>query len=729
MPAGFKRRARGRQMVAGSVVFGSVTQIAGVRGDVRIEGERPLYRLEALPAPGPAVPVDKARRRPGLLLQAGLQQVPFAGRAEQLERLRAWRDRPGEPVLLVHGPGGQGKSRLAARFGEESLEAGWRVLVARHADDPAAAADPDARAAGPRGEGGVLVLVDYAERWPVADLLALLGDATGQGARVLLLARPAGAWWDTLAFNIDKFTAAADPVGLPPLGDQIDRARLFTDARDAFARALNVPADPVRPPADLDAQPGFGLVLAVHMAALAAVDAAFRKVAAPRELAAISGYLLARERDHWQRLHRNTDVAVDDGAMGQIVYTAVLTGSQAYGDGLAVVQSAQIGTSEHPDRVLKDHAVAYPPSAPGSVLEPLYPDRLGEDLLALSTPGYQTGSGYPADAWAAQAAARIITAPTGGGAGASEVGSREDGPVWVRPALTTLVQAAARWPHIVTTQLAPLLTARPRLALSAGGATLEALAGIDALDVTVLEAIEAVLPEGSHVELNAGIAALTQRLAAHRLTTADPAQRARIHDTLAVRLSHAGQRAHALVEGGQAVRIWRPLAAANRAAYLPDLAMSLNNHAALLAETGQREEAIAVSQEAVDAYRHLAAANRAAYLPNLAASLNNHALRLAETGQREEAIAVSLEAVELRRGLAAANRAAYLPDLAASLNNHALRLAETGQREEAVPVSLEAVELRRELAAANRAAYLPDLAASLNNHALRLAETGQREEA
>ncbi|WP_147449338.1 tetratricopeptide repeat protein [Actinomadura pelletieri] len=715
--------------MADSVVFGSVNQIAGVQGDVRIEAERPLYRLEALPAAGPVVPVEDARRRPGLLLQAGLQQVPFAGRDEQLDRLETWReDRSGAPVLLVHGPGGQGKSRLAAQFGAKSLEVGWRVLVARHADDPAALAAADThQAEEPRREAGALLLVDYAERWPVTDLLALLADAAGQGARVLLLARPAGPWWSTLAFNIAKFTATAAPVRLPPLGDQIDREQLFTDARDAFARALQVSPDSVQPPVDLETQPGFGLVLAVHMAALAAVDAASREVVAPQDLAAVSGYLLARERDHWRWLHRNADVAVDVGAMGQAVYLAVLTGSQTYDDGLLAVRAAQIGTSVHPDRILKDHAVAYPPHASDSVLEPLYPDRLGEDLLALSTPGHHSDSDYPADPWASQAAARIITATTTDDGGARDAGSQKDGPVWARPALTTLVQAAARWPHIATTQLAPLLTEHPHLALSAGGATLAALADIDTLDITVLETIEAVLPEDSHVELNAGIAAVTQRLATHRLTTTDPAQRARIHDNLAVRLSHAGQRNHALTEGQQALHTWRHLAATNPTAYLSNLAASLNNHALRLAEVGRRDEALPVSQEAVELRRELAAANRAAFLPDLATSLNNHANRLAEVGRRDEALLVSQEAVELRRELAAANRAAFLPDLATSLNNHAALLAEVGRRDGALLVSQEAVELRRELAAANRAAFLPDLATSLNNHAALLAEVGRRD--
>ena len=61
------------------------------------------------------------------------------------------------------------------------------------------------------------------------------------------------------------------------------------------------------------------------------------------------------------------------------------------------------------------------------------------------------------------------------------------------------------------------------------------------------------------------------------------------------------------------------LADANPDAYLPDLAMSLNNLAELTwPRLGRREQALAPAQEAVDHYRRLADANPDAYLPDLA---------------------------------------------------------------------------------------------------------------
>ena len=144
---------------------------------------------------------------------------------------------------------------------------------------------------------------------------------------------------------------------------------------------------------------------------------------------------------------------------------------------------------------------------------------------------------------------------------------------------------------------------------------------------------------------------------------------------------------------------------------------------------GRREEALETAGEAVAIRRQLAEASPAAYLPDLAGSLNNLANRLGESGRREEALETAGEAVALYRQLAEASPAAYLPDLAGSLNNLANRLGESGRREEALETAGEAVALCRQLAEASPAAYLPDLATSLNNLANRLGEAGQAEQA
>ncbi len=198
---------------------------------------------------------------------------------------------------------------------------------------------------------------------------------------------------------------------------------------------------------------------------------------------------------------------------------------------------------------------------------------------------------------------------------------------------------------------------------------------------------------------------------------------------LAVRLAEAGQRDAALAPAREAVNLQRALAEANPAAYLPNLAGFLNTLAVSLGEVGERDAALAPAQEAVTLRRALARANPAAYLPNLAASLNTLAIRLGEVGQHDAALAPAQEASDTYRALARANPAAYLPNLAASLNTHAIRLAAVGQRDSALAPAQEAVTLQRALARANPAAHFPDLATFLNTLANRLAEVGERDTA
>ena len=48
---------------------------------------------------------------------------------------------------------------------------------------------------------GLVLIVDYAERWPLQDVLTLLGQhrvAASTRIRILLLARPGSGWWQSL---------------------------------------------------------------------------------------------------------------------------------------------------------------------------------------------------------------------------------------------------------------------------------------------------------------------------------------------------------------------------------------------------------------------------------------------------------------------------------------------------------------------------------------------------
>ncbi|WP_141586123.1 tetratricopeptide repeat protein [Actinomadura sp. WMMA1423] len=699
--------------------FGRVFQAGR---DMVVYGAEDPYRLRWWRPRGSPPSAAEARAQPSLLLRVSSETVPFTGREAELAGLREWRDRRAAlSVRLVHGPGGQGKSRLAAQAARLWSADGWTVLTALHRHDPAA--PPEFAPGDLRGARGLLVVADYAERWDVADLLRMLSDlrgAEGPKVRVLLLARPAGTWWQTLAHRMDAdlgLEAGASALDALETGAH-GRGRLFEEARDRYAALLDVPgAHLVTAPEAVMEDDGYGQVLAVHMAALAAVLAHEEGARAPRLPAEVSMFLLSRERVHWEELHRGL-LSTGADVMGQAVYTAALTGGLPRAEAVEALVRAEVESASHPGQIIKDHAVCYPPP-PGSpgVLRPLYPDRLGEDFVALTTPGH--GHPYPSDPWAADAAERLL------GAG---------GQAWTRSAMTVLVETARRWPHIRDGQLYPLLRVRPELAVQAGGAALTALAELPELDPVLLDEVEALLPERRDVDLDPGVAAITRRWARQRLGRAPEgdgvlADRALTLTKLTSRLIKAGLYKEAGESAREAVAAYRRLAERRSGEHLSDLSGALVNLGICQAHLGMRPEALEATEEGVEIDRRLAESGSAASLENLASSLNNLGNRLADLGHRDRALEAAWESVRIRRRLAEHAPPRYLAKLAGALDNLGNRLAGLGGTEDAVAATGEAVELYRRLAADDRAAHVTDLGIALTNLSALLEQTGKAEEA
>ncbi|MER5471993.1 tetratricopeptide repeat protein [Streptomyces sp. NPDC002685] len=684
--------------VHGNTFNGPTAFLTGDHGTQHIQFVyqwKPAYRIEDFPATPRPVSARVLAEQPSRLLRAVHQVVPFTGRRHDLDELGRWRDDPSpEPaVRLVHGPGGQGKTRLAARFADLSREAGWTVWQAAVNET---GADPIAISPTPETGTGILLVVDYAERWPTPDLRRLLQEPLLHSpcapVRILLLARPAGIWWESLDTWIgDTLDVPAELHPLLPLADDPSaRAALFHEARDRFADHLGMlpgQADRIGPPLDLNTDEDYAQILTIHIAALAAVDAHLHHESAPTNPARASAYLLKRECTHWSTLHQRPSqpLSTTPDAMGRIVLTATLTRPLARAHGQTALDRIGLADSTAAaNTLLDDHRYCYPPPVADpartvTVLEPLYPDRLGEDFLGLTTPASPDAPDTPhpvpgavTDDWAHQAAERLLLDPTNTAA------------PWTRDALTVLIETARRWPHFATGQLYPLLKNHPELALHAGGTALAALAGLDSLDLTVLEAIEPHLPEGRHTDLDVGIAAITTRLARHRLaTTHDPATRARIHETLAVRQSYAGLRDEALTAGQDALQAWRDLTQTNPT-HQPDLARSLSNLGAWLSAAGRREEALTAAEEAVEIGRRLAAGNPAAYDPDLARSLTNWAWVRHEAQQDPSgALRATGEAVEIYRRLVTAVPAQFISPLRLVLGLQADLLLRLGRVREA----------------------------------------------
>lgn len=735
-------------------------------------------QIEPFPLEAPAIP-DDAVDKPSTLLAAGYRVVRFSGRSTELATLTEWRDDPrlGQAVRLIYGPGGQGKTRLTAEFAERSAGDGWVVARAVHESyGQGSAADVDRSAV--KAARGLLVVIDYAERWPRSDLLSLIQGPLLQSAaslRVLLVARPAGGWWDSLQRGLKEYRIAGSQMPpLAPLADSLDaRISLFNAARDRFAELLEVSSSAqISPPDSMRVDAAFKMVLTVHMTALAAVHAKLRGEAAPSDPGAVSAYLLEREREYWERLYADSpSFTTQPPVMARAVYAATLIGRVRYKSAVAALAGASIATApEVANQILDDHKLCYPPSGEG-VLEPLYPDRLGEDFLGLQTPGHSVD--YTADDWADEAVTRLL----------QHDGDRH-APEWAGSALTVLIEAARRWPHLAQRELYPLLLEKPDLAVIAGGQALAALAGLPGIRPDVLAAVERQLPAGRRIDLDVGIAAVTSMVAETRLAEAtDGAERAGIYRNLGWRLSNAGLYEDAVSASGQAVRLYERLRSDAEAA--PDLARALDDLGNSLSGLGLRKPALANIERAVRIYRQLVAAQPGRYEPSLAESLTDSARELWHLGQAPDALAPAMEAVQIYRGLVGPKRSGAVAtageaadhrprlaralltlgtikgdmggpangiadiheaigvlrqlvehdkyshelELAKALNNLGAQLAVRGKQDAALPATQEAVKIGRRLVERNRAVVQPYLALWLRNLSLRLSALNRQREA
>lgn len=512
--------------------------------------------------------------QPSRLLVAANEVVDFTGRTTELDRLTVWRDDEAPlSVLWLHGPGGQGKTRLGRRLAADSAAVGWHVEATWATGDV-----PDDR------KRDLLLVVDYADRVPHTDLIALVGrhvETRHAGAqpwprvRVLMLARSRSPW-RAVRSELAGQGAVTDDLTLTALADEPGtRAVMFTEARDAFARVLGVgDTDGIGPPTDLG-HPDLGLALSLHLAALVAVDAHARQVTPPKQPADLSAYLLDREEAHWMRLLQRADFRTTPDEMREIVFAACLIGERPRAEAIRVLHFV-----EGPQKRLSDHAYCYPADNPADVLQPLLPDRLAEDFIALMLPG---DPGQRAEPWAVDDLTALLTRPADGSA-----------PLGAKRAITFLAAASApdRRPHVAA-HLEALLRADPGLAMAAGGAALTALTH---LDPEVLAGITETFPV-RNANLDVGMFDVFEAVVTALLDDADDATAAELFSLLMNRARMAGALERAVELGRRTIELYRSLPAGEVDQL--DFALTLNSVAELLAQVGVHEEAMNLAEDAL----------------------------------------------------------------------------------------------------------------------------------
>ena len=714
----------------------------------------------------------RLREQPSMLLSARRQVIPFTGRAAELNVLQSWRDSNEQyGAFMLHAPGGQGKTRLASYAAEQAKAAEWAVAFARYRDETPLGGQP-------LGESkrSLLLVVDYADRWPQTSLHSLFRAYAGstERLRILLLAR-SNTWWPTINAELDGLGfIAGDPLPLAELASTTSkRQEIFDVAVSRFGEIYQLADVPALSPAGHLSEPVYGLALALHMAALAAVDAHASQLEPPGRSADLSRYLLNRERRYWAKLHGDDGVST----AARCVFIAAMAGPQTLATATPLMQrcglpDAAAATSQ---QLIDAHARCYPSADNDYVLEPLYPDRVAEDFIALTLADHQL-SGH-ADNWSANL---VTIAHDNRGSVHHTPGALFDRDKQRRVAphvgrsLIFLGAAASRWPHVVE-RLRALLNADPGLAVEAGGAALVAVT--PHTDLSLAESIFWHMPQQG-TDVNSAVATFMKHLV--QISPPDaPADRQAFNlSMLSTWMGYAGRLNEGLDAAERAVEIYRsllaslndPLRRRSTERELADalsvlgiirsrlkieerppssadeahgiylrldgvesegVARSLHTRGMDFVRQGRHHEAIGPLTEAHAIFLSIVDGGNSprSYRPELAQAATNLGDALFEVGQMGTAIGLIENAVTIRRELARKSPDDHLPRLTVSLVSLGRCLLKTGDTRRAIGLIEEAVAIRRRLARDNPDNYLPSLAYSLRDLAYAYRDIGRIDEA
>jgi tetratricopeptide (TPR) repeat protein len=635
----------------------------------------------------PAAPVlVSGTRELGLATPAGLlaahhEVVPFLGRTAELEALHLWCEREGGVrALLLHAPGGMGKTRLTIELCKRMRERGWQAGFV---------VDGERLGELLESEQPVLAVIDPAERHAGLRhmLTAVAGRQCRKPLRLLLLARTAGEWWAELLRregSVGELLGEEAPLALESL--EPSRDAIFHEAAQAFARRRGeVAADVVAP--DL-ADPRYARVLYVHMAALAAMEGR----AVPVD--ALMKGTLDREEQRWgELLGEQAPSTRQVQRMRQVVAAVTLTG----GVKSAAEALALLGLKSDEKMVALAHELYRGCSEPFYIAT-LEPSLLGEAMVRRVLHAEHP----PPEPWNEH----LKTTPT-------DASNRVAHYVWVKedslkkagraPAAGTYLDrvfedASVHAHRTGFTVLARILEDDANamgwsawvLHGDVAGRATAALAAATIVDrsegwdlgwmlsdmleggsVELAERLVAVLPHPGQTDSLFAVGAwvantwpatgraapqldspTATRARGGRGSAEAHAERARLMSKLGAWQHVFDKHAAALVSLKEAERRFRSLAASQPEAFRPDLAASLHGLGDVQDDLDQEEAALASLEEAVALRRALAASRPEPFLPDLAASIGLLGLVQGQLEQREAALRSHQEEVGLRRQLA-----------------------------------------------------------------------------
>ncbi|MFC6092055.1 AAA family ATPase [Saccharothrix lopnurensis] len=621
--------------------------------------------------PGKMVIVDLS---PGELLDPRYEVVPFRGRAAELRELDRWVDGGGSSVLLLHGPAGVGKTRLARR-----LAAGAPVRV-----------------------------VDDADLLPWRELHDLLREPD---THVLLLARTAGWWWSAARQRAADLGRTGAELALGPCPEQ--HAASFADACDRFADALDLPRptapaapDPAAPdPAAPD--PAVATYHDLHLSALAVVH----------------GVRDPDRADLVRWLVSVDPAATDRGRLAEDVLAVALLDERIEPECTPETLEALLRAADRWPHVPRRaerlfaarpdlartataatlRAVAGLPAAAAAVARDVFDDARfhGDPLPAVLTRALLRDRDRDRhddrDRHRDNDPDRHPHRDRAGGAGKSELAELH-GVLSARAALAALREEALEATSLEVGLYRELTAADP---VEHRSALADALGDLGLKLVAVGRDAEAVTAAEEAVEL-CRLAAAEDVDYAPRLVGA--------LDQLSLRYAAVGRRDEALAAVAEAAVRCRDLAGHQHALFGLDLAKVTHHHAARLFDAGRREEAARTARLAVARWRSVAAGDPR-FEADLARALLSVAALLTSCGLPEEAVAAVEESVAVLRRLARANPRDFEPELAGALGE--LAAAHRDRPVEAAAAADEVVLVRRRLARGGDPDAVARLAAAL----------------
>ena len=701
---------------------------AELRGDVGAIHARLDALLAALAQPStdwePWRPLPENQQDPLALLDWRRRLCPLIGRGETLANLLRWAHEGHRTrALVLCGPGGAGKSRLAAELGESLRAAGFRVANAsRRSELPRIANDEP-----------LFAVVDYPEEnlQQTKALLAASADYPGR-LRLVLVSRRGESFWiraidDAGATGLFDF--AETDLPLPDLSPA-QAARLFAEVDRELAARCGTQAMPraeaaiaawVQRQPELHTRPLF--------ITAAAVERALSGRAEPELGQQTVRALVRRERSRLRQ--QSNAVGLREEVAERLAALSVVTGSLS-GERLRALASdpalelelpsAQTVLSqvrklpgfvdgayraptpdlmaavlmhevmqEQSDRVPHWLAHVVPQRADGELVKRL--ERIAYDLTIVFGPAETSFAAWLTD---------MVRRDTTLAARFEALASRGQVASAIGPfalAVCELLVSSAEGDDANVVHLNNLSNR-----LSEAGRGPEALTAIGRA-VEILERLGAQDPARYAPDLAAGLTNLSSSL------------------------REAGRRADALMQVERAVQLFQRLSEQDAARYEPDLAMSLNNFSNHLSEAGRGADALMQIERAVQLYQWLSEQNAARYEPHLAASLNNFSNRLSSAGRGADALTASEHAVKIRERLSKENAARYEPDLAVSLSNLSRCLDQAGRVDDALTAIERAVEILERLSRENAARHEPELAVSLNNLSRCLGQAGRVDDA